>query len=94
MTRSDACDTLLHFFGHIARVKDKKWENPSHPSQASLDRLHGEAIAKPADRRNPLIGAHPHHTQTRRSPSWVGATRQRPMLAGQIVGELTLEVQE
>ena len=35
MTRDDACDALLYFFGHIARVKDKKWENPSYPSYVS-----------------------------------------------------------
>jgi hypothetical protein len=28
------------------------------------------------------------HSHTRTPPNWVGATRQRPVLAGQIVGEL------
>ena len=32
----DGYDAFLYFFGHIARVKDKKWENPSYASYVSL----------------------------------------------------------
>jgi hypothetical protein len=47
MTGYDGYDALLYFFAHIARVKDKKWGNPSYASLVSLDLASREAKCRP-----------------------------------------------
>jgi hypothetical protein len=99
MTLSETARLCMRLYSESDRVSQSQSvsDGRSREPKTSESGANPTSMANTPGRRNPAKVEAQMPVHTRRSPNRVGAMRQRPVLAGQIVGKLIpreSEVQE